>query len=1133
MRARIAAVGTRSTRKTRLTPTSAQHTNEVSPTEHLMPASATKAEHEFLPTMPMSEFPLTTEKMNNASIVIADDSLGDTQRIETDLAAQFESATTHLNSDELDASLAPLKNSQQVKKKRRIWPFITLIFLICFSVLAWAVWQESRTYEQQAAYFSKLAKQLTYKVEAGASPAEQIRYPQDSPYDERLGYSNLPLFLSKLEGKDYSITAQARISPKMAEMADRGYFATYHEKNGVGLSILDQHQQALFVARYPERMFASFQEIPKVLIDSLLFIENRELLDPKYPKRNPAVEWDRLSKAVFDKSLNMIGGGQRTAGGSTLATQIEKYRHSAEGRTHSLNDKFNQMVSASLRAYQGGEDTRKARQEIVLNYINSVPLSAKPGYGEVNGIGDGLWVWYGRDFTDIRHAFMAKVDSPEYALAFKQALSLFIAQRRPSYYLDAGRADLEQLSDAHLRLLAQAGMISVPLRDAALKVKIHSLNKTAVKTPASFVTRKASNAVRNHLANLLGDANRYSLDRLDLVVQSTMNAQMQQAVTAALQDLRTPEAAQAAGLTGKGMLGKGDPAKVVYSFTLLEKGEQFNYLRVQTDNYDQPLDINDGAKLDLGSTAKLRTLITYLDIIAQLHQRYSAMTVADLDQVQIDQKDKISQWAVEFFKTNQEKDLSNMLTAALERKYSASPGEGFFTGGGLHYFGNFKKEDNGKIMTIREALRHSVNLPFVRLMRDVVHFYMFQAPNSSAGILSNVKDERRADYLSRFADREGREFLQRFYAKYKNKNAQEAVQILLANLHPTPNKLASIHRTIAPKATLGEFEQFLNQHLLSQREVSTEQAGRLYTQYSSSTMSLSDRGYLANIHPLELWIVAYLRENPKANLSDAIAASSQERQIVYEWLFKTSRKHAQDKRIAGLLEVEAFLEVHRQWQRMGYPFASMTPSYASALGASADRPSALAEMMGILINDGLRKPTQRISSLHFASGTPYETLLNQNRKAKSEQVLAPEVARVVVDAVRDVVANGTARRVKSSFVGQDGQAMLVGGKTGTGDQRFDVYAAGGRLIESRFVNRSATFVFAIGDRYFGSMTAYVQGPDSENYDFTSALPVQLLSVLAPTLMKILDPAPEPSKQISQTKLSESKPSEVKGTSLKP
>ena len=48
-----------------------------------------------------------------------------------------------------------------------------------------------------------------------------------------------------------------------------------------------------------------------------------------------------------------------------------------------------------------------------------------------------------------------------------------------------------------------------------------------------------------------------------------------------------------------------------------------NYVRIQADNLDRPLDINEGAKLDLGSTAKLRTLITYLEIITELHGRYA------------------------------------------------------------------------------------------------------------------------------------------------------------------------------------------------------------------------------------------------------------------------------------------------------------------------------------------------------------------------------------------------------------------------------------------------------------------------------------------------------------------------------
>jgi membrane peptidoglycan carboxypeptidase len=993
-------------------------------------------------------------------------------------------------------------------KPRRSRQAFVLLVLVMLTVGGWWVAQEIRTSALQAQFFSDMVSKVKYSVEPG--PSASIRYPSDSPYDERLGYPNLPEFLNKLKAKDYVINAQARISPKMRELDDMGIFATYREKTKVGLDILDCRSQPLFTARYPERFYERFDDAPALLIKSLLFIENRELLDPTYPKRNPAVEWDRLSKAILDKSLGVFSGARRSPGGSTLATQIEKYRHSPEGRTSTLKDKLRQMVSATLRAYQNGEDTTAVRRQIVLDYLNTVPLSAKLGYGEVNGLGDGMWVWYGRDFARVNSALKGKLDDQDAVQAYKEALSLLIAQRRPSYYLGNGDEDLETLTDSHLRLLAQAGVISPELRDAALKIKLNpAIGSGVMVQPAnSFVTRKASNAVRTHLASLLGDSRLYNLDRLDLSVVSTLDSDAQKTVTGVLRKLRDADQAKAAGLTGKGMLGNGDPAKVVYSFTLMERGENANYLRVQTDNFDQPLDINEGAKLDLGSTAKLRTLVTYLDIVGQLHKKYSGMDAAALRKVAVDPQDKISLWAIDYFATlapGASRALPPMLQAALERKYSANPGETFFTGGGVHHFNNFKKEDNGRIMTLREALRNSVNLVFVRLMRDVVHFYMFQTPGSSAALLADEDDPRRAGYLARFADREGREFLARFYAKYKGKPAAEAEKILLSSLRPTPVRLANVHRTLMPDATLEQFSAFIMEHLPSPNEVPPERLALMYKQYSVQEMSLADRGYLSSIHPLELWMVGYLRTHQGATLSQVVAASQKERQDVYQWLFNTHRKHAQDKRIASLLEVEGFLEIHHQWKKMGYPFDSLVPSYATVLGASADRPAALAELMGIIVNGGVRKPTERIDSLHFAQGTPYETLVTRGKGAPPEQVLLPEVARAVADAIREVVSDGTARRVKAAFVKRDGSILKVGGKTGTGDQRFDVFAPGGRLIESRFVNRSATFVFNIDERFFGSMTAYVHGPQAANYDFTSALPVQLLTVLAPSLMSLIEP----------------------------
>ena len=102
-----------------------------------------------------------------------------------------------------------------------------------------------------------------------------------------------------------------------------------------------------------------------------------------------------------------------------------------------------------------------------------------------------------------------------------------------------------------------------------------------------------------------------------------------------------------------------------------------------------------------------------------------------------------------------------------------------------------------------------------------------------------------------------------------------------------------------------------------------------------------------------------------------------------------------------------------------------------------------------------------------------------------------------------MVAQGTARGLLD-FLRRDGKGHVVGGKTGTGDHRFETYAPGRRLIESRVVNRAATFVFQIDDRFFGNLTAYVPGREAARYQFTSALPVRLFGLLLPALAPVLD-----------------------------
>jgi membrane peptidoglycan carboxypeptidase len=258
------------------------------------------------------------------------------------------------------------------------------------------------------------------------------------------------------------------------------------------------------------------------------------------------------------------------------------------------------------------------------------------------------------------------------------------------------------------------------------------------------------------------------------------------------------------------------------------------------------------------------------------------------------------------------------------------------------------------------------------------------------------------------------------------------------------------------------------------------------------------------VHPLELWLVAYLQGHPKATIAEALQNSKEERQIVYEWLFKTPSVRAQDIRIRTLMEMESFEEVHKQWKRVGYPFSSMVPSLASSIGSSGDRPIALAELVGIILNDGKKLPLVRLNELHLAAGTPYETKLVRQDQPTSEQVLKPEVARALKRAMANVVESGTARRVFKTYTRSDGKAYVIGGKTGTGDHRHETYGPGGHVISSRVVNRTATFAFYIGDRFFGVISAHVPGEEAAKFDFTSALAAELLKIVRTSLIPMVE-----------------------------
>jgi len=968
-----------------------------------------------------------------------------------------------------------------------------LFWALVVAALMMGVFYEVQTSALQSRVFSYLSRRMTYTVQPGASST--IVFPTGGPLNERRGYSRIPQFQERLESQGFSVAEQARFSKYLSYVAKWGVTPPFRLPADAGLKIKSTDGVLLHHPAGVEQLFEGFDEIPPLVMEALLLIENRQLaVESAYPTNNPVVEWDRLAKASLTYVGSKLGLPVRLEGGSTLATQLEKYNFSKNGRTDSPSEKLRQIFSASLRAYKDGANTVNARRNILTDYLNSMPLAAAPGFGEVNGLGQGLQAWFGKDFGETMALLREQHDSPEKAAAFKHVLTLLASLRAPSYYLTEDRAALEQRVRFYARLLAEFGMISPYFSQLVQDAEVNFLPRAGLSAKGFDPRQKLSAALRKDLGSLLGVSDFYTLNRLDLEARASVDATLQESVDRLFAHLSDPEFLRENGFIQNRLLLSGDPEKVIYSMILYERTPQGNVLRVQTDNLARPLDVNEGIKLELGSTAKLRTLAHYLEIVASLYYERHSLS---------DPKDPITRFVYEAYQRNPQLSLEDLLQQALDREYSASPGEVFFTGGGVHTFSNFDADDNGRRMSVREATRRSTNLVFIRLMRDLVRYHEARLPYDADEILSDPENPTRKRMLQEIADAESRQVLLRAFNDFQGKDKAGIVSALLGSRAKSSRHLAILFfawNGTSHRDTLKAISDWLHDFGVPPKPNEDE---KLTEAYGNPNLNLADYGYLLDIHPLRVFAAGEMIRQPEISSEELLARSRPAIDISSSWLFRPRNRRAQDLRLKIRIEQDAFTRMTPYWRRLGFPFERLVPSYATAIGNSSDRPAALAELMGIILNDGQARPTFRFHELRFARGTPYQTVVVPST-SESRQVMVPAVARALREVLAEVVDGGTARRVSGVFKDMNGKKITVGGKTGSGDNRIKSFSRGGGLLSSRAVSRTATFTFYIGDRYFGVITASVLGPEADDYRFTSALPVEILKKLAPAITARFD-----------------------------
>ncbi|TXD37859.1 hypothetical protein FRC98_09280 [Lujinxingia vulgaris] len=908
------------------------------------------------------------------------------------------------------------------------WVSVTVVpGLVLLSALA-VVWQEVRTSALQSAMGVSLARQAVpvYRVQAGATPPS-IEAP-DGPWDRARGYANHREMVAHLQERGFEVVAAAHAptSAPGGAFSDQIY-PIFALEPQAGLTLTDRAGRTLERWSYPEVVWKT---PPRLAMDAARLLENRALSERAHPYTNPAVDWTRLGVATVSQVRARLGSDAPAIGGSTLAVQMEKFRHSPDGRTSGTREKARQTLTAWLRTYHQGRAADAWAEQIVVDWLNSVPLGHRPGYGPVQGVFEGMWAWFGRPPEEVAQGLNRQRSDAQRAQLEREMLALIIAQQRPARYLPGGLDALERRVDALVNTLVDEGKVTREwghvIASRSLSVK-KAPSKRPVKGGGGYLSALAARQW-----GALSGEERAVMRQRDAQVTTTYDAALQEALR------REIEAAQPPARTSVAIFarsaGRLEPRAIV-------------------DTEPRVVDLSTEGRVDLGSTSKLRVLVSYLSAVETIfEERAAGSPVAS---------DPLSQFVTRELTADPVLPLDELLERALQRPVSADPDEVFYTGGGPHEFQNVNPEHDTRYFNVASAFVASANLPFVRLLREVVAFHAHRIYGAPIEAVVAGEHPRFDELFERHLKMSAERLVRDAYFRHHHSDVSMMARQALAGLEPTDVRCARLRRAIGSAATLD--------------------ASHPCADASLATDAPADVEPWDDQDPLELAAIAALVENPEASLTEVMLATANIRSDARDWVAAHTTAIDTRRGVHYAVEEEVFGVLQKEWARAGYPFERLTPSLATALGSSGDRPASLALLVAAVRAGGLVPRLDSVEGVRLFEGTPYETWL---RPAPTPPVRAfgPEVARAVEKLLLRVAERGTGHATDAPW--QIGQTTWeVGGKTGTSDHVLLIRDRDGRVMERRPVARSGAWVFFAGPCLVGTVVMFEQGEDAATHHF--------------------------------------------------
>jgi hypothetical protein len=171
---------------------------------------------------------------------------------------------------------------------------------------------EMKTSQMQADFFHKVMKGETNTVYVDAKLS-----PPQGPYDKRLGYAHAQMLGEVVSGNGFPLKFEEIAWPKH-EILGIELDPIYDEKWQAGLRIVDNSNGTVHESVYPQQGYADFKSIPPLIVNSLAFVENREILEEHPRTWNPVIEYERFASALLGRGIKAVGHLPRRSRNSAI-----------------------------------------------------------------------------------------------------------------------------------------------------------------------------------------------------------------------------------------------------------------------------------------------------------------------------------------------------------------------------------------------------------------------------------------------------------------------------------------------------------------------------------------------------------------------------------------------------------------------------------------------------------------------------------------------------------------------------------------------------------------------------------------------------------------------------------------------